>query len=74
MIGIIEMKTENRPEKNLISQDSNPVKNKEWVNKVFPLKIRHASLMIERTNGGNVLTKDTLLQVIYVQQIFTYLK
>ena len=63
LAGIVEFKEENRGEKNWVAQDSDPVKHNDWISKVFPLNNRPVGLMLERTDHGNMLTKESLLQV-----------
>jgi len=64
----MELQTENRGEKNWVSQTSDPIKHKEWIDVVFPLSSRSVG-MLERGDGGNLLTKKGLLKVVRKSQI-----
>ena len=46
--GITELEEENRGEKNWVSQTSDPIKHKEWIDDVFPLATRSSGLLLER--------------------------
>ncbi|XP_066936303.1 patched domain-containing protein 3-like [Clytia hemisphaerica] len=63
MVGIIELQTENRGEKNWVSQTSDPVKHKEWVDDVFPIPSRTSKLLLEKKDGSDLLTRDGLLKL-----------
>lgn len=57
------MKDENRGEKLWVSQSSDPIKHKDWIDEVFPINFREAGLILEMENGGNVLTPTALKKV-----------
>ena len=63
VVGVVELEEENRGEKNWVSQTSDPIKHKEWVDEVFPIAFREEGLLLETSNEGNVLTPQALLKV-----------
>ena len=69
IIGVLNLQTENRGEKNWVSQSSDPVKHKDWIDKVFPIPSRAVNLFLERSDRGNILTRDGLLELYKVDQM-----
>ena len=68
MIGILELQTENRGEKNWVSQTSDPIKHKEWIDDVFPIPSRTSKILLERKDGADLLTREGLLKLYDVDQ------
>ncbi|XP_066910125.1 NPC1-like intracellular cholesterol transporter 1 [Clytia hemisphaerica] len=66
--GITELEEENRGEKNWVSQSSDPIKHKEWIDDVFPLATRSSGLLLESTGQSNLLTRDGLIKLYEVDQ------
>lgn len=63
MIGILEYTVENRGEENWVSQSSDSLKHKDWVEEKFPAAFRIVSVMLRKQDGGDILTKQGLLDV-----------
>ncbi|XP_066915627.1 patched domain-containing protein 3-like [Clytia hemisphaerica] len=63
MVGVLELQSENRGEKNWVSQTSDPIKHKEWIDDVFPIPSRTSKLLLEKKDGSDLLTRDGLLKL-----------
>ena len=68
MVGILELQSENRGEKNWVSQTSDPIKHKEWIDDVFPIPSRTSKLLLEKKDGSDLLTRDGLLKLYDMDQ------
>ena len=62
LIGLLDYTVENRGEKLWVSQSSDSLKHKDWVEDKFPAQFRSISVMLEKKDG-NILTKDGLKKV-----------
>ena len=68
VVGVLELQSENRGEKNWVSQTSDPIKHNDWIAEVFPIPSRTVNLLLEKSDSGDLLTKDGLLKLYEVDQ------
>lgn len=68
VVGVLELQSENRGEKNWVSQSSDPIKHNDWIADVFPIPSRMVNLLLEKSDSSNLLTKDGLLKLYEVDQ------
>ena len=62
LIGLLDYTVENRGDKLWVSQSSDSLKHKDWVEDKFPAEFRTITAMLENKRG-NILTKDGLKKV-----------
>jgi len=69
VIGILEYTVENRGEENWVSQSSDSLKHKDWVEERFPAAFRPIALMLRTSDvNGDILTKQGLLDLLKVHK------
>ena len=70
LIGMKDYEIENRGFKNWVSQTSDAIKHKNWVDEVFPAKFRIVNVIMEvSTPGTTILTGDAVRKVILASKI-----
>ena len=62
LIGLQDYTVENRGDKLWVSQSSDSLKHKDWVEDKFPAEFRTISVMLEN-KGESILTNDGLKKV-----------
>lgn len=70
LIGVVEYEVENRGEKLWVSQSSDSLKHKDWVEEIFPSQYREVAIMLEKPSE-NILTPQGLEELYKVYEAIT---
>ena len=62
LIGLLRFKQESRAEKLWVEQESQYIKDQEWVRSKFPIRVRVINVILKK---NDILTMEGLLQVIF---------
>ena len=68
IVGVLELQSENRGEKNWVSQSSDPIKHNDWIAEVFPIPSRTVNLLLEKSDSSDLLTRNGLIKLYEVDQ------